>query len=199
VGVKVLAGPVSIYRGLTESLLLAVNPASLFLVAFIEAVFFPVPPDTILLPLVLFQPRLAIVYAGIATMGSVLGAIAGYVLGLFGGKSFLRRWVGENTYGRLQELFSRHQVWAVAVAGFTPIPYKVAAIGAGCFQLDFRLFVLVSAISRGARFALEAAFVALYGEPVLQFIQDYFEPITILVAVLCLVVYGLGRRRRKSR
>ena len=147
-------GPVSIYRGLTESLLLAVNPASLFVVAFIEAIFFPVPPDTILLPLVLFQPRLALFYAGLATSGSVLGAMIGYALGSFGGKSFLRRWVGEETYGRLQELFSRYQVWAVAIAGFTPIPYKVAAIGAGCFQLDFRLFVLVSIISRGSEVRL---------------------------------------------
>ncbi len=190
-------GPVSIYRGLTESLLLAVNPASLFVVAFIEAIFFPVPPDTILLPLVLFQPRLALFYAGLATSGSVLGAMIGYALGSFGGKSFLRRWVGEETYGRLQELFSRYQVWAVAIAGFTPIPYKVSAIGAGCFQLDFRLFVLVSIISRGARFALEAAFVALFGEPVLQFIQSYFELITVLVAAVFLVAYGLHRRWRK--
>lgn len=198
-GVKILYGPVSVYRELTESLQLAVNPAGLFLVAFIEAIFFPVPPDTILLPLVLFEPRLALFYAGLATLGSVLGAIMGYVLGLLGGQSFLRRWVRGETYHRMQELFTRYQVWAVGIAGFTPVPYKIVAISAGCFQLNFRLFVLVSIISRGARFSLEAAFAALYGEPVLQFIQDYFELITILVAAVCLAAYALGRRWRQSR
>ncbi|MGI6037100.1 MAG: YqaA family protein [Limnochordia bacterium] len=182
--------------GLVDSLLLAVNPVSLFVVAFIESIFFPVPPDTLLLPLVLLRPQGAGLWALICTGGSVTGAMIGYGIGRWGGQPLLKRYVRRELVEQVYRLFKKYQVWAIGIAGFTPIPYKVFTIGAGAFDMNFRLFVLVSLISRGLRFFLASFFVALYGEPMLQLMVDYFELFTVALAVVAIFFYLILRRVR---
>ena len=182
-----------------DSLLLAVNPISLFFVAFIESIFFPIPPDTILLPLALMNPPRAIYYASICTVGSVLGAIVGYRIGVWGGQPLLKKYISQARFRRIGELFQKYEVWAIGIAGFTPIPYKVFTIGAGCFKIDFPLFVLVSLISRGLRFFLASFLVALYGAPVLDFMGEYFELLTIGIVLIIVGIYFLGKILARRR
>ena len=179
-----------------EQFVFVLHPANLFLISFIEAIFFPVPPDALLIPMLLVQPEAGLWYAAITTVGSVLGASAGYWLGLRGGRPLLLRYAKGPTAARVEELFHRYDMWAIAMAGFTPIPYKVFAVGAGVFNLHFRRFLVASALSRGARFFLVAAVVVAFGAQLAQFIIDHFELLTLALFLAVAGVYFLVRGRR---
>ena len=179
-----------------EQFVLVFHPANLFLLSFIEAIFFPIPPDALLIPMVLVEPKAAPWYAAITTVSSVLGACVGYWLGLRGGRPILLRYAKGPTVDKLEELFHRHDMWAIAMAGFTPIPYKVFAVGAGVFGLQFRRFFIASALSRGARFFLVGFSVMLFGEQVAGFIIEQFELLTVAVFVAVAAGFYLLRRRR---
>lgn len=161
---------------------------ALFLLAFAESSFFPIPPDVLLIALTLGDPSLGMLYAGISTMGSVIGGIFGYFIGWWGGRPLLRRFVGEDRLLFLHEKFQQYEGWAILIAGFTPVPYKVFTIGAGSFFVNFRVFVLASAVSRGARFFLVAGAIQLFGPWMKTIMEDYFNLFTVLL-FLCI---GLG-------
>ncbi len=155
--------------------------AALGVIAFAESSFFPVPPDVLLIALSLGRPDLAFWYASVSTAGSVVGGVAGYAIGYWGGRPIVARLFGSSKLELVHRYFQKYEAWAVGIAGFTPIPYKVFTIGAGVFYVNFRVFVLVSALSRGARFFLVAALLFLFGPPVRQFIEQHFEALTILL------------------
>ena len=111
---------------------------ALFLVAVAESFFFPIPPDILLIALVLSNPDHGIWLAAVTTAGSVLGGGIGYFIGLWGGRPILQRFVAEKTIGNIQRQFDRFGGWAVGVAGFTPIPYKVLPLRPGRLCLNFR-------------------------------------------------------------
>lgn len=176
-----LQGLVTWMGGLAQT---PIGPVALFGLAFVEASVFPIPPDVLLLALDLIRPRESFLFAGICTMGSTLGGMFGYAIGRWGGRPLLGRFGSEQKILAIQRQFQRYDVWAVFVAGLTPIPYKVFAIGAGVFHLRFWRFVLVTICSRGLRFFLVSAVVFAFGEQANRFVRDYFEWFTIAMAAL---------------
>lgn len=163
-------------------------PTALFLVAFAEASFFPVPPDVLLIALAIGLPARAFRFAAITSLGSLCGGLAGYAIG-YGlmasvGQSILDFYHLNAQFARIRELYLRYDVWAVGVAGFTPIPYKVFTIAAGAFDMDPWRFALASLVSRGARFFLVGWLIHHYGAPIKGFIDRYFNILTVVFTVL---------------
>lgn len=163
---------------------------ALFLLAFIESSFFPIPPDVLLLALCISIPARAFRFALVASIGSVSGGILGYGIGfgLWGVlEGFFYAYVPgftEKGFHAVQNLFSKYDFWVVFTAGFTPIPYKVITIGSGVFQINFPIFIFASAISRTLRFFLVAWIIHRYGAPMKVFIEKYFNLLTILFMIL---------------
>jgi len=163
---------------------------ALFLLAFAESSFFPIPPDVLLLALCIAVPLRSFRFALIASVGSVLGGIVGYGIGiglweLVSGYFFLYvPGFSEAVFAKVQTLFDTYDFWAVFTAGFTPIPYKVITIGAGVFEINFPVFVLASVISRSLRFFLVATLIYRYGAPVRDFIERYFNVLTVVFMAL---------------
>ncbi len=163
---------------------------ALFLLAFAESSFFPVPPDVLLLALALSLPSRAFRFALIASVGSVLGGVVGYGIGwaLWDGLApFFYNYVPgftEALFSRVQDLFAAHDFWIVFTAGFTPIPYKVITIGAGVFQIDFTVFVIASVVGRSLRFFLVAWLLYRYGPSMRTFIERYFNALTLVFLIL---------------
>lgn len=163
---------------------------ALFLLAFAESSVFPVPPDVLLIALCLSRPERAWSFAAVCSLGSVLGGIAGYLLG-WGFWSlladFFYTWIPGFTpalFARVQELYAGYDFWVVFAAGFTPIPYKVITIAAGVFLINFPIFVVASLIGRGARFLLVAALLRRSGPGLRAFIDRYFNLLSIAFLVL---------------
>ncbi len=160
---------------------------ALFVLAFCESSFFPIPPDALLIALCMANPPGSFWYAAICSLGSVLGGILGYGLGRFGGRPLLERWVSAERVQLVQRYYQRWDVWAVAVAGFTPIPYKVFTISAGAFFLNIIRFIIASLLSRSARFFLVAGLFYFFGPTIKQFILRYFNILSIVFIVLLIL------------
>ena len=164
----------------------------LFLLAFAEASFFPIPPDVLLLAVCLAAPARSLILAAVCTVGSVLGGVAGYGIGwgLWAVTAdFFFAWVPGFTpgvYDRVSVLYSEWGFWAVFIAGLTPIPYKVFTIAAGVFGINFPVFVAASLLSRGLRFGVEGLLIYRYGPPVEAFIERSFNWLAVAFVVLLL-------------
>ena len=161
---------------------------ALFALAFAESSFFPLPPDVLLIALALGNPANAWWYATVATVGSVLGGALGYGIGLYGGRPVLKKIMGQERVDVVHDYFQRYEAWAILIAGFTPIPYKIFTIGAGAFFVDFKTFMMASVVSRGARFFPVAWALQLFGPWIKEIIEKYFN----LFSVIFIVLLGLG-------
>ena len=161
---------------------------ALFLIAFAEASFFPIPPDMLLIPLAVGAPGKALRFAAVCTVGSVLGAMLGYLLGLqfyeVLGRRIIEFYGAQDGYQQTRELYQNWDAIAVAVAGFTPIPYKVFTIAAGVFHINFLTFLLASLLSRGARFFLVGGLILWFGPEIKRFMDRYFNLLTVVFGVL---------------
>jgi membrane protein YqaA with SNARE-associated domain len=149
---------------------------------------FPIPPDVLLIALALGLPTRAFQFALLTTVGSVLGGLAGYSIG-YGLMASVGQWIidlynFQEQFQRIRELYLDYDVWAVGIAGFTPIPYKVFTIAAGAFEMDPWRFTFASLFSRGARFYLVAWLLHHYGSPMKDFIDHYFNALTVLFTVM---------------
>jgi membrane protein YqaA with SNARE-associated domain len=157
-----------------------------------ESVFFPIPPDVLIIPMVLAARNHAWRIAGVATLTSVAGGLMGYGIGYFLfeelGKPIIEFYGYMEKYHVFQGWYREYGAWIVAAGGFTPIPYKVVAIATGVVQLDVITFIVVSTLSRGARFYLTAALLWRFGEP----IRDFIEARLALMATLFFVMLFLG-------
>jgi undecaprenyl-diphosphatase len=174
--------------------------AGLFVVAFAESSFFPVPPDVMLLPMCIARPRAAVWYAAITTASSILGAAFGYLVGARGGRPLLLRFTDEQGLRTVQRLFDKYGGWAVGIAAFTPIPYKVFTIASGIFRVRLTPFFTASIIGRGGRFFLEAVLAVRYGEAFREIVGPRFETITLLVGLVAAVLaIALGAAQRRMR
>lgn len=173
---------------------------ALFGLAFAEASFFPIPPDLLLLALGTARPQNAIWYGLVCTAGSVIGGTFGYTIGLFGGRPVLYRLFNQKKVAHVEQLYNRYDAWATAIAGLTPLPYKVFTIAGGVFKIRFRTFVLASAASRGLRFIVEGVTLWLWGARVAAFLRVYYNWVTLAVAVLAVIgflaVGWVGRLHR---
>ena len=168
-------------------------PIALAVLAFAESSFFPIPPDTLLVTLGLLQPETVLGLALLVTLASVCGGGVGYGIGRFGGRPVLLKLFDEQHILLVQALYQRYDVWAIFIAAFTPIPYKVFTISAGVFQLNVQRFMLASLIGRGGRFLLVGGAIALFGEQVQYFLTNYFE-LTIVAFTLLLIAGFLAMR-----
>lgn len=166
------------------------GPMALGAITFAESSVFPIPPDPLLVALSLGAPRKALRFGAICTVASILGGVAGYLLGwLFWEAlgSFFFRYVPGFTpeaFTTVQELYQRWGFWAVFLAGITPLPYKVFTLSAGVFQISFPVFVLASALSRGLRFFVIAGLVYRYGDPIAGFIDRHFARLSWAFGIL---------------
>lgn len=160
-------------------------PRALGLVSFIESSVFPIPPDVLLIPMVLADRERAFRFALICSITSVIGGIAGYGIGYFlfetVGRAILDFYGGaDQWFEQFQREFNEWGFWWVAFAGFTPFPYKVITITSGVTHLDFFVFCIASAISRSARFYLVAALLWRFGPPIREFIERRLALLTFL-------------------
>ena len=188
-------------NGLMEnisSVFLPLGWVGLFFYAFSEARFNPFPVETILIPLMLASPpQGALFFALIATLGSVLGAILGYYMGYFGKVAILDRFFSKDKIGKIHNLYNKYESWAVFIAGFTPIPFKLVTISGGAFYINFKKFIIFSTLSRGLRFFLEALFVIYFGKQVIEFLDKNFGLITIGVVGVLIIGYWIFKKRKK--
>lgn len=153
---------------------------ALFLLAFAESSFFPVPPDVLLIALCVGKPTASFLFASICSVGSVLGGIAGYGIGLFGfeaiGKPLLNLYDPDQAvFNQINNLYDTWGFWGVLAAAITPIPYKVFTIASGVFKFDFIQFVLASAIGRSFRFFLVSGLIFWGGDRLKVWIEKYFD------------------------
>ncbi|NGY38271.1 DedA family protein [Flavobacterium sp. XN-5] len=169
----------------------------LFILAFVESIFFPIPPDILLIALALGHSSNAFKYALLCTLGSVSGAFIGYSIGNYswltatGEFSAFANFFFDSVpgfsvelYESIRSLFVEWDFWVIFTAGFTPIPYKVFTITAGAFNINIMMFALASIISRGARFFLIAWLIWKYGASIKLFIEKYFNLLAITVTAV---------------
>jgi len=166
----------------------------LFALAFIEASFFPVPIEALLIPLTLMDPGNFLLYSFVSVVGSVLGAIFGYYIGVVGKKIVLERMFSQKKIEKVHEMFDRHGALAIFIGGFTPLPFKVFTVSGGAFYINFRKFVLMSILSRGLRFFTIGFLIYLYGEQIMGFMNQYFDVATLVIVFIILIVYLIYRR-----
>lgn len=161
---------------------------ALFVLAFAESSFFPIPPDVLLIALCLGATTRSFRYAAICTLASVLGAMAGYGIGhyLWMGVSdwFIPGVFSQDGFDAVAATYDKWNFWAVFTAGFTPIPFKIFTITAGVFNINFIMFVLASIVARGMRFFLIAWLIWKYGATIKTFIDKYFNLLALLFTVL---------------
>jgi len=161
---------------------------ALFLIAFMESSFFPVPPDFLLIALAVGAVTRSFWFALVCSAGSVSGAVLGYLIGWhfydFIGVPIIDFYGLGHKYDQVRELYENWNALAVGIAGFTPIPYKVFTIAAGAFKINFPTFILASLVSRSARFFLVAGLIRLAGPGIKTFIDKYFNILTIVAAIL---------------
>ena len=165
-------------------------PAALFGVAFIESSVFPIPPDVMLVPMVLAQRVKAWWFALIATLGSVTGGILGYAIGFFlyesVGRLVLEFYGYAEKFTHFQGRYNEWGAWIVFIAGVTPFPYKVITIASGVTQLDLTTFTVASVLARGLRFFLVAALLWWIGPPIRAFIEKRLGLVFTVFVVLLL-------------
>lgn len=156
-------------------------------ISFAESSFFPIPPDVMLVPMVLADRRRAFAIALTCTAASVIGGLLGYAIGYYLLET-VGAWVIE-AYGlqaafeQLRDDFSTYGLWIILIKGLTPIPYKLVTISSGAFHFDLFTFIWASLVTRGARFSLEAALLWKFGEPIRDFIDRRLNVLTWLFLI----------------
>lgn len=160
----------------------------LFLVAFAESSFFPIPPDIMLIPMVLAMPKNAFKIAGLATVASVLGGCLGYLIGAgffeLIAEPILNMYNAMDKFKEFETYYHEYGAWIVFGAGITPFPYKIITIASGAVHLNLIVFMIASVLARGIRFYLVAWLLKKYGEPMKVFIEKNLGWLSILFLVL---------------
>ena len=148
---------------------------SMAVISFCESSFFPIPPDVMVVPMVLARRDQAYLIATVCTISSVLGGMLGYAIGYFlwdtVGQWLIDVYHMAERMESLRLLYSEWGAWVILIKGFTPIPFKLVTIASGFFAFNFPLFVLLALITRGARFFLIAWLLKRYGAPMQEFIE----------------------------
>ena len=161
---------------------------ALFIIAFVESSFFPIAPDILLIAMVVAVPVGWLRFALVCSIGSVLGGMFGYLIGFqfmdLIGNRIVEFYHFQTKWDKIGLLYEKYNAWAVAIAGFTPLPYKVFTLSAGAFKINFPIFILASAASRSARFFLVAALLYKFGPPFKALIEKYFNLFTIVFFIL---------------
>lgn len=180
------------------TLSLAQSPQALWalaIVAFVESSFFPIPPDIIIIPMIIAAPRRAFLIASIATLASVLGGLFGYYIGAvffeIVGQPIFDFYGKSNSVAEFAEKFNAYGAWAVLVAGITPFPFKVVTIMSGVTSLSLPVFIISAVIARALRFFIVAALLWKFGAPIRDFIERRLGLMFSLFCVLLIGGFGL--------
>ena len=164
----------------------------LFAVSLAESIFFPIPPDFLLIPMALAQQKKAFRLATICLVASVIGGAIGYFIGAFFmdsiGMSIVRFYGLTEQYVTVQGWYETYNAWVVAVAGLTPIPYKLCTLSAGAFHVNFEIFLIASIASRGLRFFVVAGLIYLFGHKIRHFLEKRLD--LLFIGGMILVVVG---------
>jgi membrane protein YqaA with SNARE-associated domain len=170
---------------------------ALAVISFAESSFFPVPPDVMLVPMAVARPDKAWFYAGVCTIASVLGALFGYAIGalLF---DTVGQWIiGLYGYGNgvdeFRALYAEWGAWIILIKGLTPIPFKIVTIASGFAGYNIFWFVILCAITRGARFFIVAGILNMYGEPLKAFMEKHLT--LVAVSFVFLIIGGFAAIR----
>ena len=156
---------------------------ALAIVAFAESSFFPIPPDAMLVPMVLAEPRRGWRIALVATSASVLGGLAGYAIGYYL-QSFGQWVIGESNFAAFRAAYTQWGLWIILIKGLTPIPYKIVTIASGLTGFNLPVFILASIATRGARFFIVAGLLRYFGPPIRDFIERRLTLVTTIFLVL---------------
>ncbi|SDX53159.1 YqaA family protein [Roseicitreum antarcticum] len=164
---------------------------ALALVAFIESSVFPIPPDVLMIPMIIAAPRRAFLIAAVATVSSVLGGLLGYYIG-YGmfesiGRPVLEFYGKDAYFDDFRARYNEYGAWAVLIAGVTPFPYKVITILSGATNLSLPVFMLASVVARGLRFFIVAALLWKFGAPIRDFIE---RRLGLMFTVFCVLLIG---------
>jgi membrane protein YqaA with SNARE-associated domain len=163
----------------------------LALVSFVESSVFPIPPDVLMIPMILAAPRRAWLVAGVCLVSSVLGGMLGYAIGAFAydsvGRPILEALGKTDSMAAFNQRFNDVGFWAVLVAGLTPFPYKVITIMSGWTAMPLGTFVVTSILARGLRFFIVAALLWKFGAPIRDFIE---RRLGLMFLLFCLVLIG---------
>jgi len=161
---------------------------ALFILAFAESSFFPIPPDVLLIALCAGKPLKSFFYSLVCSVGSVLGGVFGYFIGLkfMGavGSKIVVMYGFQEKMDQIGTLYNNYDAWAVAIAGFSPIPYKVFTIAAGIFEISLPIFIAASFFSRSLRFFIQGTLLYFYGEKIKFFVDRYFNTLAVIFTVL---------------
>lgn len=168
---------------------------ALFILAFCESSWFPIPPDILLIALCLGAIKRSFRFAAICLAGSIIGAAVGYCIGHFlwttpaGDPTaiatfFFNHVFSVEGFNNVGTLFDKYNFWIVFTAGFTPLPYKLFTIAGGLFDINFAMFIIASIVSRGLRFFLIAWLIWRFGAPIKAFIDKYFNLLATLFTAL---------------
>jgi membrane protein YqaA with SNARE-associated domain len=178
-----------------KTMRLAAHPKAVWWLAFIsflESSIFPIPPDVLLIPLILADRRRAFWYAGVCTVSSVVGGWVGYAIGyeLFElvGQRVIDFYHLNDSFAAFRDTFNEYGLWIILGKGATPFPYKLITITAGLTHFDFATFTIASILTRGVRFYLLAVLLWYFGEPIRHFIERYLTWVTL--GALVLIVGG---------
>jgi membrane protein YqaA with SNARE-associated domain len=168
-------------------------PSLLSFLSFVESFILPFPPpDVMLAPMSLARPNRAVYFATITLIASLVGGAVGYLIGAYGydlAQPYIQQWGYQPVFDKATDWFSVWGFWAVLVAGFSPVPYKIFTISAGVLHLAFLPFMLASLVGRGARFFLVALLLAKYGPSIEKKLLKYVEQIGwAVVAIFCLAI-----------
>jgi len=157
-------------------------------VSFLESSIFPIPPDVLLIPMIIARPKRAFWFAAVCTIASVLGALAGYGIGYFGfdliGKPLLNFYGYGEKFSSFQTTYNDWGTWAVLIAGITPFPFKVITVLSGAAVLNIWVFIFASIVARSLRFFLLAGLLWAFGPPIRRFIEKHFGLVTIGAVIL---------------
>jgi membrane protein YqaA with SNARE-associated domain len=160
--------------------------AAMALISFAESSFLPLPPDILLVPMILAQPRRAWLIAAVCTIASVVGGYVGYAIGFFLfdaiGLPVLEFYHMMDKYEAFKAAFAEWGAWIIVIKGLTPIPFKLVTIASGAAQFNLVLFTLASLVSRSLRFFLLAALLWRFGEPIRDFIERRLMLVTSMIA-----------------
>ena len=162
--------------------------AWLFAISFVESSFFPIPPDIMLIPMILATPKQAWKIAGVCTIASVIGAYLGYIIGFYFftliAEPLLQFYGYLDKFNEFKNLYSEYGAWIVFGAGITPFPYKIITIASGVVHLNLVVFTVASVIARGLRFFVIAWLLKVYGEKMRLFIEKNLGWLSVLFLLL---------------
>ena len=157
-------------------------------ISFMESSFFPIPPDIMLIPMILAQPRRAFLIATVCTVSSVIGGFLGYAIGFWLlegiGRPVLEFYGQTRNLEAFQQMFLEYGWWIIVIKGATPIPYKLITIASGAAHFPLWAFAVASVISRGMRFFLVAALLWKFGPPIRRFVEERLTLVTTVFVVL---------------